>query len=82
MTLPSHTSLFSGTYPPHHGVRDNGGFIVPDEITTLAEIYKSSGSETAGFVAAYVLDARWGLDQGFDTYVDDFDVKGQRFIAM
>lgn len=82
LTLPSHTSLFSGTYPPHHGVRDNGGFIVPDEITTLAEIYKSSGYETAGFVAAYVLDARWGLDQGFDTYVDDFDVKGQRFIAM
>ena len=82
LTLPSHTSLFSGTYPPHHGVRDNGGFIVPDEITPLAEIYKSSGYETAGFVAAYVLDARWGLDQGFDTYVDDFDVKGQRFIAM
>ena len=27
LTLPSHTSLFSGTYPPHHGVRDNGGFM-------------------------------------------------------
>ena len=82
LTLPSHTSLFSGTYPPHHGVRDNGGFIVPDELTTLAEIYKSSGYETAGFIAAYVLDSRWGLDQGFDTYVDDFDVGGQRFISM
>ena len=82
LTLPSHTSLFSGTYPPHHGVRDNGGFIVPDELTTLAEIFKSSGYDTGGFVAAYVLDARWGLDQGFDTYVDDFDVKGQRFISM
>jgi len=82
LTLPSHTSLFSGTYPPHHGVRDNGGFIVPDELTTLAEIYKSSGYETAGFIAAYVLDSRWGLDQGFDTYIDNFDVGDQRFISM
>ena len=82
LTLPSHTSLFSGTYPPHHGVRDNGGFIVPDELTTLAEIYKAGGYDTAAFIAAYVLDSRWGLNQGFDTYVDDFDIRGQRFISM
>ena len=25
LTLPSHTSLFTGLYPPHHAVRDNGG---------------------------------------------------------
>src|SRR4029078_7427269 len=24
LTLPAHTSLFTGTYPPFHGVRDNG----------------------------------------------------------
>ncbi len=82
LTLPSHTSLFSGTYPPRHGVRDNGGFIVPEELTTLAEIYQAGGYDTAGFIAAYVLDSRWGLNQGFDTYVDDFDVRGERFISM
>ena len=27
-----------------------------------------------GFVAAYVLDSKWGIDQGFDTYFDDFDL--------
>ncbi len=82
LTLPSHTSLFSGAYPPHHGVRDNGGFTVPDELTTLAEIFSADGYDTAAFIAAFVLDSRWGLDQGFDTYVDDFDVSGQRFISM
>lgn len=82
LTLPSHTSLFSGTYPPYHGVRDNGGFIVPEELTMLAEVFSARGYDTAAFIAAFVLDARWGLDQGFDTYVDDFDVSGQRFISM
>src|SRR5262249_36875693 len=24
LTLPSHTSMFTGLIPPHHGVRDNG----------------------------------------------------------
>ncbi len=82
LTLPAHTTIFSGTYPPHHGVRDNGGFIVPESLTTLAELLHDRDYATAGFVAAYVLDARWGLDQGFDTYVDDFDVGGERIIAM
>jgi len=82
LTLPSHTSLFSGAYPPYHGVRDNGGFIVPEELTTLAEVLAGGGYDTGAFVAAYVLDSRWGLDQGFDTYHDEFDVRGQRFISM
>ena len=28
MTLPSHASIFTGLIPPHHGVRDNGGFFL------------------------------------------------------
>ena len=43
LTLPSHTSIFSGTFPPYHGVRDNGGFTVPDELTMLAEIFAAHG---------------------------------------
>jgi len=72
VTLPSHTSLFSGTYPTHHGVRDNGGYLVPEELTTLAEVFQAGGYQTAAFIGAYVLDSSWGLDQGFDTYYDDF----------
>jgi arylsulfatase A-like enzyme/Tfp pilus assembly protein PilF len=74
LTLPSHTTLMTGTLPIHHGVRDNGGFVVPSELVTLAEAFKAKGYDTAAFVAAYVLDGKWGLDQGFDTYFDRFDL--------
>ena len=32
------------------------------------------GYRTGGFVAAFVLDGRWGINQGFDRYFDDFDL--------
>jgi arylsulfatase A-like enzyme/uncharacterized protein HemY len=74
LTLPSHTSIMTGTYPTFHGVRDNGGFIVPPQLETMAEVFHGAGYHTAAFVAAYVLDSRWGLNQGFDYYFDQFDL--------
>jgi len=74
LTLPSHTTILTGTLPPLHGVRDNGGFVVPAELTTIAEAFKARGYATAAFVGAYVLDSKWGLDQGFDAYFDRFDL--------
>ncbi len=74
LTLPAHATIFTARYPPGHGVRDNGGFFLDAKETTLAERLKANGFRTGGFVGAYVLDRRWGIAQGFDTYVDDFDV--------
>jgi arylsulfatase A-like enzyme len=74
LTLPAHTSLMTGTFPTFSGVRDNGGFYVDDSLTTLAETLKGAGYRTGGFVGAFVLDGRWGIAQGFDTYYDDFDL--------
>jgi arylsulfatase A-like enzyme/predicted Zn-dependent protease len=82
LTLPSHTTILTGTSPVHHGVRDNGGFIVPSELTTMAETFRGAGYETAAFVAAYVLDSKWGLDQGFDTYFDNFDLSRFEKISL
>jgi choline-sulfatase len=82
LTLPSHSSMFTGRFPPVHGVRDNGGFFLDPKEQTLAETLQESGFATAGFVAAYVLDAKWGLDQGFSTYVDDFDLSKYRAISL
>jgi arylsulfatase A-like enzyme/tetratricopeptide (TPR) repeat protein len=70
LTLPSHTSLFTGTYPVFHGVRDNGNYVVPKELTTMAELFSEAGYRTGGFVGAFVLSSRWGLDQGFETYTE------------
>jgi choline-sulfatase len=74
LTLPAHSSIFTGTFPPAHGVRDNGGFFLGDRQTTLAERLRSRGFATGGFVGAYVLDHKWGIAQGFQTYFDDFNL--------
>ena len=71
VTLPSHTSLFTGTYPIAHGVRDNGSFQLDQSRQTIAEAFQSAGYRTAAFIGAFALDSRFGLDQGFDHY-DDF----------
>jgi arylsulfatase A-like enzyme/Tfp pilus assembly protein PilF len=70
VTLPSHANILSGHYPLTHTVRDNTGFRFPNEHETLATRLKARGFATAAFVSAFVLDARFGLDRGFDVYDD------------
>jgi len=83
LTLPAHSTIFTGTIPPFHGVRDNGGYTLDPRHETLAGLLKQRGGwSTGAFVAAYVLDARWGLNQGFDRYFDDFDLSKYKTIAM
>jgi choline-sulfatase len=82
LTLPAHSSLFTGKFPPEHGVRDNGGFFLGPEQVTLAEVLKGRGYRTGGFVAAYVLASKWGINQGFDTYFDDFDLSQVRAVSL
>jgi arylsulfatase A-like enzyme/Tfp pilus assembly protein PilF len=76
LTLPAHSSIFTSHYPPEHGVRDNGGFFLAPSQLTLAEILKDQGFRTGAAVGAYVLDGKWGLNQGFETYIDDFNFAG------
>lgn len=71
ITLPAHTSILTGLFPPAHGVRDNGVYSVPDRVETLAERLKKAGYRTQAFVSAVVLARRYHLDQGFDGYDDD-----------
>lgn len=73
LTLPSHCTMLTGTIPPFHGVRYNGTFHLREENVTLAEFLKEKGFDTAAIVSAFVLDSRYGLDQGFDEYNDQFD---------
>ncbi len=70
LTLPSHCTILTGTYPAYHGVRDNVGYRLSESKTTLAKILKGQGYQTAAFIGAYVLNSRFGLGQGFDEYDD------------
>lgn len=72
LTLPSHATILTGLYPPSVGVRDNGTYQLKPEYATLAEMLKERGYDTAAFIASFVLDRRFGLDQGFGHY--DFKV--------
>jgi arylsulfatase A-like enzyme len=70
LTLPAHTSLFTGLYPPTHGVRDNTDRALDPTHATLARMLHDRGFQTAAFVGSIVLSADRGLAQGFDVYDD------------
>ena len=70
LTLPSHTTLMTASYPPRNGVRDNGTFRLGDRSPTLAAVLEAAGYRTGAFVGAFILDARFGLNRGFQVYDD------------
>jgi arylsulfatase A-like enzyme/Flp pilus assembly protein TadD len=82
LTFPSHSSIFTGLVPPHHGVRDNGGFFLDDSRVTLAERLHERGFTTGAFVGAWVLERKWGLAQGFDEYSDAFDLSKYKVVSL
>ncbi|MFC2169904.1 sulfatase-like hydrolase/transferase [Acidobacteriota bacterium] len=82
LTLPSHSSIFTGTHPAFHGVRDNSGFYLESDKVTLAEVMKEHGWTASAFIGAFVLDSRWGLDQGIDYYYDNFDFTKYKTITL
>lgn len=73
LTLPSHSSILSGLLPPHHGLRNNGAGSFPDGRETLATLLSGQGWRTGAFVGAFVLDRRFGLSRGFQTYDDEIE---------
>ncbi len=82
LTLPAHCSIMTGMYPTHHGVRVNGNTALGDEQTTLAEVFSAQGYKTGAFIAAFVLDGRWGLKQGFEEYDDQFDLNKYKHLDL
>ncbi|MFH2001284.1 MAG: sulfatase-like hydrolase/transferase [Planctomycetota bacterium] len=72
LTLASHASIFTGNFPPYHGVHTNTGKLLDEANQSLAEIFKGKGYTTAAFIGADVLHRRTGINQGFDLFDDDF----------
>jgi len=71
LTLPSHLSLFTSTYPFQNLVEENGER-VPAGVVTIASVLQSRGYKTAAFIGSDFLDRRYGLDRGFDDYDSPF----------
>jgi arylsulfatase A-like enzyme/Tfp pilus assembly protein PilF len=73
VTLPAHTALFTGAFPMATGMHDFSGNKLPANAATLAKVLRDNGYATAAFIGSAVLDSRFGLNQGFDTYFDHFE---------
>jgi arylsulfatase A-like enzyme len=72
-TLPSFTSLLTGTYPHQHRVGrapfDPSAFgRLQPEVVTLAEALSDQGYATAGWMNNPYLAPEFGLNQGFGSY--------------
>ena len=70
LTIPSHISLFTGLYPPQHGVRSNGDGVLREKQHTLIRALKAHGYTTGAAVAAFVTSRSWGFHHGFDGFFD------------
>jgi len=73
ITLPSHSSMFTGTLPLQHGVHDNYDYKLGESNVCIAEILKDNGFATGAVISALVMESRFGLAQGFDNYHESFE---------
>src|SRR3984957_4752008 len=71
LTLPSHTSLFTSTYPFENQIEENAER-VPAGAVTLASVLRSQGYKTAAFIGSVFLESEMGLGQGFEVYDSPF----------
>jgi arylsulfatase A-like enzyme/Flp pilus assembly protein TadD len=74
-TLPAHTSILTGLTPRATGIHNNGTFKLGAGPPTMATLLKKAGYRTGAFIAAFVLDARFGLNRGFDHYDDYYGLQ-------
>lgn len=73
LTLPSHATILTGLFPPQHGIKNNEIFVLPQKITTIAEMFQKNGYKTGAVVGSFALDSGFGIAQGFDQYDDQID---------
>ena len=64
LTLPSHASMFTGTNPNVHHVRDTGGFVLQPSSVTMATILRKP-VEHSGFHRRGGVEARFRIQPGF-----------------
>jgi arylsulfatase A-like enzyme len=77
-TAPSHATMFTGLSPVTHGVVKNG-IELGSDFTTLAELLREDGYQTAAVAGSFAMAGKFGFEQGFDSYDDDFPKEGSTY---
>jgi arylsulfatase A-like enzyme len=80
LTLPSHFSLFTSTYPFTNRIEENAEQ-VPSGAITLPSILRARGYRTAAFIGSVYLERELGFDQGFDFYDSPFSFEAFSSLA-
>ena len=70
-SLPAHVSLLTGRLPLDHRVRDDAGFALSADTSTLAELLSNRGFATGAAVSTFLLQDRTGISQGFSFFDDE-----------
>jgi arylsulfatase A-like enzyme/Flp pilus assembly protein TadD len=73
MTLPAHSSMLTGTYPPYHKVHDNLNYRLDWSNVTVAEILREHGYTTGAIISSFILYPQFGISQGFDSFNNKFE---------
>lgn len=86
-TLPTHTSLLTGTWPEEHGVRanvlhDGKRFVQSEQLKSFASVLQDRGYQTGGFISAAPLRAADGIGAGFDTFTEPHPKKMERRASL
>lgn len=68
-TPPSHASMFTGLYPPRHGVRAFLTAGLSSRVRTLAERLREAGYRTVAAIDFHEIFQLIGCTRGFDTLV-------------
>jgi arylsulfatase A-like enzyme len=68
-TLPSHMSIFTGLYPPEHGVYPETA--LSPLIRTLPEVFRAEGFRTGGHAEGGYVAGRYGFARGFEEWSDE-----------
>ena len=71
-SAPAIASIFTGSWPPTHGLRTSQDRALPDDAVTMAERFKLAGYHTGAVASSLDLHTKFGLDQGFDSYTGAF----------
>jgi arylsulfatase A-like enzyme len=72
LTIVSHATILSGTYPQTHHASELGTSLAP-ALPYLPDLLHARGYRTAAFVESTQLDPRNGLASGFDRGFDTYD---------
>ncbi len=67
-TLPTHASIFTGLFPPHHLAVDTLDRVDAQRTPTLGRILSEAGFHTAGFTGGGFVSVDYGFASGFDRY--------------